>query len=213
MLTGGDRSIVTGNAGANHLEVVDGVGGRPQGAVMAILADLGCLDVCRPLAGSGCPVVARCAGPDDLQVIDGIGRRPQGTVVAVLADLRRLDMGWGLARCLDAIMATNTAIDDAIVREVGRGPGGCRVAAVAFLDCRDVSRVLAGGGGPVVTGRTGTDHLEVIDRIGRRPQRAVVAVLTDLRRLDMGWGFARCLCAVVATDTAVDDAVVAEVGR
>ena len=67
------------------------------------------------------------------------------------------------------------------------------MATVALFDRRDVRRMLAGRGGPIMAGRAAAQDLQVIDRIGRRPQRAVVAVFTDLRRLDMGWGFARCL--------------------
>ena len=114
---------------------------------------------------------------------------------------------------MTAVVATDTAIDDAIVREVGWRPGRGGMAAVALLDRRDVSRVLAGRGGPIMAGRTAAQHLQVIHGIGRRPQRAVVAVLTDLGGLDMGWGLAGGIRAVVAADTAIDDAVVAEVGR
>ena len=85
------------------------------------------------------------------------------------------------------------------------------VTGVAALEMR---RVLPGGDGPVVTGAADADDLRVVDRIRRRPGDVVVAVLADVRRVQVGQRvFARRADAVVAAGTVVENIVVIEVGR
>ena len=65
--------------------------------------------------------------------------------------------------------------------------------------------VLAGGRNPVVTGTAGAHDLQVVHGDRRRPLGAVVAVFTDIRRIDMGRVLARGSRAVVARAACADD--------
>ena len=61
VLATGDGSVVAGSACANHVQVVDGIGWRENIRVVAVFADLGCLDVADVLADSVRAVVTAAA--------------------------------------------------------------------------------------------------------------------------------------------------------
>ena len=95
--------------------------------------------------------------------------------------------------------------------EIGRNPGCRRVAIVTVVATRDVRRVLALGGHTIMTGETGADDLQVINRICGIPDNVVVAVLAYIRRIDVGQVFARRFGSVVATFTGINNACVIEI--
>lgn len=64
-------------------------------------------------------------------------------------------------------------------------------------------RVLARGNRTVMTGYAGADDLRVVDGIRRGPDRIVVTVFADIRRIDMGLTLAGCRRAIVATEAVV----------
>ena len=85
------------------------------------------------------------------------------------------------------------------------------MTVVAGVAAGKVSWVLAGRRDAVVTGATGAQYLGVIDSDYRRPQVRGVAVLADIRRLNVRQTFADCIRAVMAADTGACDVVVIEI--
>ena len=76
-------------------------------------------------------------------------------------------MGRVLAGRVGAVVAADAVARDIHVIEVGREPGDGCMAVVAVVAARDVRRVLARGSVAVVTGEAGSEHLRVVDNIGR----------------------------------------------
>ena len=133
--------------------------------------------------------------------------------MAVLAHIGRIDVRRVLARCVGTVVTAEAVIRNIDVIEVGRDPRGRRVAVVAIVTARDVSRVLAGGHRAVMAGEASSDDLRVINHIRRRPCHVVVAVLADVGRIDVRWMLARRRDAVVARDAGVRDRCVIKIGR
>lgn len=83
--------------------------------------------------------------------------------MAILADAGCWDVLRVLANTIGAVMAAH-----AVCRDVGmvkrRGsPADCRMAVVAGVAARDMSRVLACCRDTVMAGAAGTDYVAVID--------------------------------------------------
>ena len=87
------------------------------------------------------------------------------------------------------------------------------MAVITLAARSDVGRVLTRGNRAVVAGITRAQHLGVIDRVGRCPQRIVVAIFTNIGGLDVRRILAGCTVAVVAGDTASNNIDVIEVRR
>lgn len=143
-------------------------------------------------------------------MIDRVSRLPGRTVVAILANVGSLNMRRTLAGCIDAVMTPDAVIDDAGVIERGRCPCYCRVATVTVVAGRDVCRVLASGGDPIVAIDTGADYLQVIDIYGRLPHIYAVAVLADVGRRYVRDAFAGCRYTIVTADTVAEYSAVIE---
>ena len=79
------------------------------------------------------------------------------------------DMCRALACCNNAIVTAGTVSSDARVIEVGRRPGGRRMAVVAVIAAQDMVSMLAGGSRAVVAREAGADNLRMIDRECRVP--------------------------------------------
>ena len=92
-----------------------------------------------------------------------------------------------------------------------RSPGIGRMAVIALTGRHEVPRVLAGRRVAVMAGRTGAEHLGVVDRCYRYPGDRGVAVLADVCRQDMRRVLARRVRAVMAADAVVGDIGVVEV--
>lgn len=65
----------------------------------------------------------------------------------------------------------------------------------------------------VMTRRTRSEHLIVINRDYRRPDRAVVAGFAYITRLNVRWAFAGSVATVMAAEAIVHDVCVVKVGR
>ena len=78
---------------------------------------------------------------------------------------------------------------DVHVIEVRRYPGDGGVAVIAIVATARCASVLACCGRSVVAGATGANHLGVVHRVCRRERHIVVAVLANIRGLDMWVGF------------------------
>ena len=110
-------------------------------------------------------------------------------------------------------MTAETAVDDARMIEIRGHPRDGRVTVVAIVPARNMRQVLAGRGATIMTGSTGTDHLGVIDQIGRRPDVGVVAGAARCGGVDVIDGLARGLRAVVTAGTERGHVGVIEHGR
>ena len=71
-------------------------------------------------------------------------------------------------------------------------------------------QIFAGSGDAVMTTRTCTQHLEVVDRHHRIPQVSAMAVFTDIRRQGVCRILARCVRAVVTVYAIAGDRRVVE---
>lgn len=65
------------------------------------------------------------------------------------------------------------------------------MAIVAIVPAGDVVLSLARCGASIVAARAGTDDREVIDLVGRFPAGRGMAVLAEVRGVDMGYRFFR----------------------
>ena len=101
-------AVVAGATGSENLRVVY-CGNRLEGdRAMAILADIGRLDVRWPLSHCGGAVMAPHAIPGDANVIEH-GRQPGCHGVAVLALIVGRNGGWRLAGRLYAVVTSHAA--------------------------------------------------------------------------------------------------------
>ncbi len=85
------------------------------------------------------------------------------------------------------------------------------MTVVAGVATRNVRRVLAGGNDAVMAGAAIADYLGVIDGKHRGENSCVVAVLTDIRCLNVGRVFTGCVRAVVTAGTVAGDIKVIEI--
>ena len=211
-LAGRIRAVVTADAVAGDRCVIE-VRRYPGHGRMAVVAVVTTRDVCRILARRNRAVVTREASADYLCVVDDISRLPHDVVMAILTHVGRKNMRRSLASRIDAVVTTDAIAHDVDVIEVRGNPGGRRMAIVAVVATRDVSRVLTGCGRIVVTGETGANDLRMVDGICRRPVHIVVAILADIGRQHMRRALAGRIDAVVAADAVAGDADVIEICR
>ena len=84
------------------------------------------------------------------------------------------------------------------------------MAVIAIVAARDMRRMLACRRRAVMARTASTEHLRVIDSIGRRENICIVTILTNVSCLYMGRTLANGINAVVATGTIIDDTEVVE---
>ena len=137
------------------------------------------------LAGRDNAVVASPAGSKYLCVIHSEGRRKYTCRMAVLANVRSLNMRWRFARCASAVVACRTAAHNVGVIKVRGNPAVCCMAIVTVIAACNVHCMFAACGNAVMAGATGADDLRVVDRCGGREHGGVVAVLANIRCLDV----------------------------
>ena len=87
------------------------------------------------------------------------------------------------------------------------------MASLAVIITLDMLRMLAGGGGAVVTAAAGTDHIGMVDPDHRCPCCIAVAVLAHVGGLNMLTMLAGCGRTVVATGAVTGHIGVIEVRR
>lgn len=178
----GNPAVMTRHAIANNLCVIDCHGRSERGAVMTILAHVGCQHVVRVLAGCIDTIVAGATRSQDLCVIDRRHRRKRRRAMAVLTDVGGLYMRRVLASRFGAIVAAETIRRDTRMIKIHRQPSRRTVAIIAIGATRNMCRVLAGRNDAVMAGAAGAHDLGMVDRIYRRPDRRCMAVLADIRR-------------------------------
>ena len=177
---------------------------------MAIIAGIATGNVGRVFADGNRAIVAGRTDANDLRVVNPVSRCEDHAVMAVLADVGRLDMRRGFTNRISTVMAAEAVARNIDVIEVGRYPPVGRVTLVAGIAARYVCGVLPRGDRAIVTGRTGTNDLQMLNPVGRCEDHVVVAVLANIGCPDMCRVLADCLCAVVAVKTIVHDCRVIE---
>ena len=86
------------------------------------------------------------------------------------------------------------------------------MTVIAIGATGNVCRVLACGYYAVVAGAAGTEYLCMVYRVNRHPDIRVMAVFTNIGRLNVREIFAGGFDAIVATDAVANDACVIEIG-
>lgn len=138
MLAGRDRTVVTGRAGPEYLEVIDPHDWREHKGVVAVLAGIRRRDVIERLAERGNTIMAAEAVRRDACVVEyrrSERRRPMA-VVALIAGWQVID---GFADRLIPVVATLAHAEDLdMVDTYDRRPGSREVTALASLGGLDV---------------------------------------------------------------------------
>ena len=138
ILAGGNRAVVTCEAGANDLRMVDCECRVPRGTAVAVFAGVGCIDMDRMFAGCIGAVMTGKAIATDVGVIK-YRRDPKRAVVAVIAIIAAGDMARRFACGRRAVMAGAAAARYChVIHVIDRAPGRCRVTAVAGFRRGDV---------------------------------------------------------------------------
>ena len=183
-LAGCFRAVVAIDAITGDIYVIE-VRRQPAGGRVTVVAGIAARDMRWCLARRRDAIVTIRARPDDLRVIDGIHGRERIGIVAILADAGCLDMCRDLAGRLGSVVTTRAIVDDVHMIEVGGQPTGCCMAVVTVVTARNVRRRLAGRRYAVVAGAARPQDLRVIDREYRCPDVGRMAILADVRRLNM----------------------------
>jgi len=111
VLAGGRIAVMAGEAGTNDLRVIDHVGRHERHVVVAVLANIGGIDMRRVLARSLRPVVTADAVVGDVGVIK-VGGDPCVGRMAVVAVVAAGNVGRGLAGGGVAVMAGEAGAND-----------------------------------------------------------------------------------------------------
>lgn len=96
-------AIVTGAAAAHYVGVVNGQHGLPNRCVVAVLADIRCLNMCRTFAGGIGAVVAAEAAADNVRVVEYSGH-PSRRVMTIVTLITGNNMARRFSGCLDAVV-------------------------------------------------------------------------------------------------------------
>ena len=150
---------------------------------------------------------------DNLRMVNGVNRHPDVGCMAVLADIGRLNMRKVLACSINTVMAAGAIARDIYMIEIGWQPGNRRVAVIAIRAARNMLCILSGRSYAVMAGAAGTQHLRMVDCVNRHPDIRVMAVFTDIGRLNMREALAGGFDTVVTTGTVAGDSYVIEIGR
>jgi len=213
VFAGGYGAIVARTAQADDLRVVDGVSRDPLDIVVTAAANVGRRNVRRVFAGSADAVVAVYAVTDYVGVIE-VGGNPDVRRMAVLAIIAASYMRRILASGIYAVMAAGAIVENVRVIKRCGDPCGRRVAIVTGVSALDMRRVLARRSSAVVTGAAGAQDLRVVDGVCRRPCHVVMAVFTQVRRIQVGQRvLAGCADAVVAAGAVVGGTGMVEISR
>lgn len=122
--------------------------------------------------------------------------------MTVFTDIGRLDVRRSLARGIRAVMAARAIVNDVRMVEVRRRPGNGGMTIIAILAARNVCRMFPYCDDAIVASATGADDLRMVYCKSGYPNRRIVAVFADVRRVNMcrvlagGVGTVMTACAV-----------------
>lgn len=204
-------AVMAVDAGARNADVIK-VRWQPARRRVAVVAVVAAVDMTDVLALCGYAIVTIPAEAENLEVINGIGRRPGVRAVAVLADLRRLQVIEWLAFGFGAVVARHAVVDDVRVIEIGGQPARRCMAVVAAVAAVNMVGIFAHCCQAVVTGAAQPEDLQVIDGKCRYPDIRAVAVLADIRALDVVRILAGRLRTVMTVEALAGNVHVIEIG-
>ncbi len=210
ILSCGDRPVVATHAIAHDVSVIE-VRRRPGDGRVAIVAIVAACDMRGVLAGRSDAVVTRGTTAEDLCVIDGHYRCPNRWAVAIFTNVRCLNMHGAFAGRIRTVMAIHAVAHNIHVIEVGRHPGSGGMTVITVISAGNMQRVLTSRGDAIMTGATAAQHLGVVDGNCWLPYRRAVAVLANIRCLNMRRAFASCICTVMAGHTVARDIGMVEI--
>jgi len=160
------NTVVAGRADADYLQMVNGVGRRPNDVVVAVLADIRCRNMRGILASCADAVVAVNAVADDIGMIE-VGWNPGDGRVAIVAIVTAGDMVNVLSRRHVAVMTGAAGAQHLrVVNQVRRYPQIAIVAVLANVGRLNVSLALASGLNAVVAADAVAENIGMIE-IGR----------------------------------------------
>ena len=155
--------VMTGSASTNDLCVIDHICRCPHIGVVAILADICCLDVRAVLASSSNTVMAVAAVVNDIRVVE-VGRQPADCRMAVVTIDTARNMRWVFADRGDAIVAgTASAQHLSVVHSIRGRPYVRIVAVLTDIRCSYVREVLPGCLNTVVATCTIADNIDMVE--------------------------------------------------
>ena len=193
-LTHRNRPIVTTDATADDLVVIDGTGGngRPGANDVTGLTDIGRGDMrCRLTAGIGAVMAFDTGLARRRAVIKG-GDKPVGSSMAGVTGFNRRNVGSTFAFGNHTIVAAFTGANHlrVIDQRINWNPSQGIVAGLAFLTGIDVCGRLTTGTGTVMAANTGGRPNGAVIEGGYQPCRYQMAGITRLRRHHMCSAFA-----------------------
>ena len=191
------RTVVARRTRSQYLVVIDGNHWRPDIGVVAVLTNGGRQRMQRPFAGCIGAVVTVDAITHDIGVVKVRGQPCDGRV-AIVAIVTTRDMGGVFANRRRAIVARATGADHlSMVDGECRYPGVRRVTVLTHDAGLDVVEVFAGCIRAVVTTRTVTRDVDVVE-VRWQPAGCRMAVLAVFATCNMRRSFARRSRTVVA---------------
>ncbi len=171
------NTIVTRAASTQHLRVIDSERGRPYIRIVAVFADVACLDMCGMLAGGVGAVMTAGAITGNAHVIK-IRRQPANRRVAVITIIATCNMGYMFAGRGNSVMAGTAHAQHLCVVNCGhRLKRYCAVAVFADIGRLYVCRAPARSISTIVTTNAVSNDAGVIEN-GRYPASCVVTVVT-----------------------------------
>ena len=184
MLADGRRAVVTGEAGADDVGVIDPCHRQPAAGAMAVLADRVGLDVVGVLAGGFGAVVTAGTIAGDVAVVEHCAAPAVGGM-AVITAVGAGDVRWMLADGGGAVVTGEAGTDDIrMIDTHNRDPAGVAVTVFADAVGLDMGGVLAGSVRAVVAaGAIAGDVAVVEDRAA--PAAGVMAVVAAVVTGDM----------------------------
>jgi hypothetical protein len=120
--------------------------------------------------------------------------------VTIITGIARRNMIGIFADRIVAIVTAEAIAAEISMVKICRQPGRSGVAIVTIVATCNVRRVLSVRDCSVMTRRARADDLGVINPVGRRPERNVMAILANIGRQDMIDIFASCVRTVVAAE-------------
>ena len=124
---------MTGTAGADDLQVVDRICGRPRNVIVAGFAPLRRRYMCWSFPGRSKAIMAADAIAGDVGVVE-IGGQPRSRRMAVVTVVAATDVRLVLAGGDGAVVATAARADDLrMIDRESRYPSGCAVTVFAEI--------------------------------------------------------------------------------
>jgi len=203
MLAGRCRTVMAGRADADDLRMVNSVKRCKEHTVMAVLADVSCLNVPGILANGFDAVMTADAIARDIEMVE-VRREPAIACMTVITSITTGNVCWMFARCDGAIVAGRADADDlGMVYRISRREKHAVMAVLADIAGLEMRRILANGIGAVVTAEAIASDIDVVE-VCRDPAIGRVALVAGIPAAYMRRVLARGNRAIVAGRAGAD---------